>query len=85
VRRGAATNLRELGISDSASATLGISDIVNQAILRHSNVSVTRAAYMKNDGVDPRRLALMEGLELAVCNQHATGAGEADSRTDTTR
>jgi hypothetical protein len=67
-----ATNLHELGITD----------IVIQAILRHSNVSVTRASYIKNDGVDPQSLAAMEALESAVCNQHATGAIEAESRID---
>jgi hypothetical protein len=45
-------------------------------------VSVTRASYIKNDGVDPQSLAAMEALESAVCNQHATGATEAESRTD---
>ena len=61
-RRGLATNLHELGIAD----------IVIQAILRHSDVSVTRQAYIKNDGVDPRSIAAMEALETAVCNQCAT-------------
>jgi integrase len=71
-RRGLATNLHDLGIHD----------IVIQAILRHSNVSVTGASYIKNDGVDPQSLAAIEALESAVCNQHATGATEAGSRTD---
>jgi integrase len=75
-RRGLATNLHELGVAD------GIADVVIQAILRHTNVSVTRAAYIKNDAVDPRSLAATEALESAVCNQHATGATEAESRTD---
>jgi integrase len=66
-RRGLATNLHELGIRD----------IVIQAILRHSNVSVTRASYIKNDGVDPQSLAAMEVLESAACNQHATETSEA--------
>jgi len=70
-RRGLATNLHELGVSD----------IVIQAILRHSNVSVTRAAYIKNDGLDPQSLAAMEALESAVCNHSATGASDAESRT----
>jgi len=60
-RRGPATNLHDLGIAD----------IVIQAILRHSNVSVTRAAYIKNDSVDPQSLAAMQVLESAVCSQHA--------------
>jgi hypothetical protein len=67
-RRGLATNLHDLGISD----------IVIQAILRHSNVSVIREAYIKNDAVDPRSLAAMDALESAVCNQHATETSEAD-------
>jgi hypothetical protein len=46
--------------------------IVIQAILRHSDVSVTRQACIKNDAVDPRSLAAMEALESAVCNQCAT-------------
>jgi integrase len=71
-RRGLATNLHSLGIRD----------IVIQAILRHSNVSVTRASYIKNDGVDPRSLAAMEVLESAACNQNATGASEAESGAD---
>lgn len=71
-RRGLATNLHELGVAD----------VVIQAILRHTNVSVTRAAYIKNDAVDPRSLAAMEALESAVCNQHATAASDAESRTD---
>ena len=58
---------------------LGVRDIVIQAVLRHSNVSVTRAAYVLNDAVDPRSLAAMEALESAVCNQHATAAGDAAS------
>jgi integrase len=55
-RRGLATNLHELGIAD----------IVIQAIPRHSDVSVTRQAYIKRDAVDPRSLAAMATLEAAV-------------------
>lgn len=55
-RRGLATNLHEIGVAD----------IVIQAILRHSDVSVTRQAYIKNDAVDPRSLAAMQELEIAV-------------------
>jgi integrase len=65
-RRGLATNLHKLGVAD----------VVIQAILRHSDVSVTRAAYIKNDAVDRRSLAAMEVLESA-CNQHATEGSEA--------
>ena len=62
LRRGLATNLHELGIAD----------IIIQAVLRPSDVSVTRLAYIKNDGVDPQNLAAMKILETAVCNQNAT-------------
>lgn len=60
-RRGLATNLHELGIAD----------VVIQAILRHSDVSVTRKAYIKSDGVDSRSLAAMDALESAICTKHA--------------
>ena len=43
-------------------------------MLRHSDVSVTISAYIKNDADDPRGLAAMETLEFAICNQHATEA-----------
>ena len=64
-RRGLATNLHELGVAD----------IVIQAILRHSDVSVTRQAYIKNDGVDPRSLEAMKVLEQPVCNWLGIGPG----------
>ena len=32
---------------------------------------MTRAAYIKNDRVDPQSLAAMQVLESAVCSQHA--------------
>lgn len=38
------------------------------------NMSVTRAAYIKNNGLDPRSQTAMEALETAVCNQDATSA-----------
>lgn len=60
-RRGLATNLHKLGVSD----------IVIQAILRHSNVSVTRESYIKRTGVDQRSIAAMEALESLICTQHA--------------
>jgi integrase len=69
-RRGLATNLHELGVAD----------IVIQAILRHSDVSVARQAYIKNDAVDPRSLAAMEMLETAICNQHATSANAENGK-----
>jgi integrase len=68
-RRGLATNLHDLGVAD----------IVIQAILRHSDVSVTRSAYIKNDGLDPRSLAAMKTLESAVCNQYATEEQEVQT------
>jgi hypothetical protein len=61
---GLATNLHDLGVAGS----------LIRAILRHSDVSVTRQAYIKDDAVDPRSLAAMEALEKAVCNQCATTA-----------
>jgi integrase len=68
-RRGIATNLHRLGVPD----------ITIAAILRHCNVSVTRASYIKSDGVDPESMAAMQALETSMCNQNATGAGEAGS------
>jgi hypothetical protein len=56
-----------------------VAGIVIQAILRHSDVSVTRQAYIKNDAVDSRSLAAMETLELAICNQHATTAASGET------
>jgi hypothetical protein len=47
---------------------------VIQAILRHSDVSVTRQAYIKNGAVDPRSLAAMQALKTAVRYQCATAA-----------
>lgn len=55
-RRGLGTNLHELGIAD----------IVIQVMLRHSDVSITRQAYIKNDAVDPQSRAAMTALETAV-------------------
>jgi integrase len=60
-RRGLATNLHALGISD----------IVIQAILRHSDVSVTRQSYIKRTGVDDRSVAAMKALESLICTKHA--------------
>ena len=52
-RRGLATNLYELGVPD----------ITIQAILRHSDVSVTRDAYIKRSGVDRTSVEAMRKLE----------------------
>jgi len=71
-RRGLATNLHELGVAD----------IVIQAILRHSDVGVTQAAYIKNDGMDVRSLAAMEVLESAVSSQNATGGASGSQWPD---
>lgn len=53
-RRGVATNLNRLGVPDK----------VIQRILRHSNVAVTQAAYIKPEDKDSR--AAMEKFETAV-------------------
>jgi integrase len=66
-RGGLATNLHQLEVAD----------IVIQAILRHSDVAVTREAYIKRDGVDPRSLSAMQALQTLICNQYATKANEA--------
>ncbi|HET7349182.1 MAG TPA: tyrosine-type recombinase/integrase [Acidobacteriaceae bacterium] len=66
-RRGLATNLHRLGVAD----------IVIQAILRHSDVAVTRDAYIDRDAVDPRSLAAMAALQTLICNQYTTTAPEA--------
>ena len=60
-RRGLATNLHALGVSD----------IVIQAILRHSDVSVTRQSYIKRTGVDDRSLVALKTLESLICTKHA--------------
>ena len=63
-RRGLATNLHELGVTD----------ITIQAILRHSDVSVTRQSYIKNDAVDSQSQVAMAALEAAVKDQQKTTA-----------
>ena len=50
-RRGLATNLRALGVDD----------LTIKEILRHSDVSVTRAAYIKR--VDEKSVEAMDKLE----------------------
>jgi integrase len=64
-RRGLATNLYALGVPDT----------VIQAILRHSNVAVTRQSYIKHTGVDERSVAAMKALESQICTKHAPGSG----------
>ena len=63
-RRGPATNLHQLGVAD----------IVIQAILRHSDVAVTRESYIRRDGVDPRSVAAMEALQRLICDRYATSS-----------
>lgn len=53
-RRGLATNLHRLGVADK----------VIQAILRHSNVAVTQACYIKTAGADA--IEAMRSLEDAA-------------------
>jgi len=55
-RRGLATNLHEPGIED----------IVIAAILRHSDVDVTRKAYIKSSSLDPQSIAAMQRFSSAL-------------------
>jgi len=59
-RRGLATNLNRLGVDDS----------VIQRILRHSNVAVTQACYIKTAGEDAK--AAMQKLETALNDTYVT-------------
>ena len=59
-RRGLATNLNRLGVDDS----------VIQRILRHSNVAVTRACYIKTASEDAK--AAMQKLETALNDTYVT-------------
>ena len=56
--------------------TSSVSTIVIQAILRHSDVAVTREAYIKRDGIDPQSAAAMEALEALVCSRYSTKTSE---------
>jgi integrase len=67
-RRGLATNLHQLSVAD----------IVIQAILRHSNVAVTRESYIKRDGVDPQSLAAMQALETQLDELSLTEVAERE-------
>jgi integrase len=58
-RRGLATNLHSLGVQDK----------VTQSILRHSNVAVTQACYIKTVSEDSA--AAMKLLEAVLCTQSA--------------
>lgn len=53
-RRGLATNLHDLGVDDKTI----------QAILRHSNVAVTQACYIKT--LRKQSIAAMQKLEMVV-------------------
>jgi integrase len=55
LRRGLATNLHHLGVQDKTI----------QAILRHSNVSVTQACYIKAANRDSVRA--LESLDAVLC------------------
>jgi integrase len=72
-RRGLATNLHDLGVDDKTI----------QAILRHSNVAVTQACYIKT--LPQQSIAAMQKLEMLVdlssliCNPSATEPAKAES------
>jgi integrase len=59
-RRGLATNLHRLGVDDKTI----------QAILRHSNVAVTQACYIKTVSADA--IAAMQQLESAIPFSHCS-------------
>jgi integrase len=61
-RRGLATILHQLKVQD----------ITIQAILRHSDVAVTRRSYIKTSGVDSESMAAMRALETSMDNQRTT-------------
>ena len=58
LRRGLASNLHRLGVQD----------MVIQRILRHSNVSVTQACYLKTANQDSvRALASLDAVLCPAC------------------
>ena len=63
-RRGLATNLHDLGVDDKTV----------QAIMRHSNISLTMNIYVKS--VDERRVSAMDTLseKLGICTVVAPSA-----------
>lgn len=61
-RRGLATNLHRLGVADK----------VIQAILRHSNVAVTQACYIKTAGADAiEAMRFLEDAAMQSNRKHA--------------
>ena len=61
-RRGLATNLHRLGVADK----------VIQAILRHSNVAVTQACYIKTAGADAiEAMRSLEDAAMQTNHKHA--------------
>lgn len=63
-RRGLASNLNRLGVDDS----------VIQAILRHSSVAITQAAYIKTsrpDTVEAMRLLSKKMMDSGICSSSA--------------
>ena len=67
-RRGLATNLHDLGVDDKTI----------QAILRHSDVSVTQKCYVKT--LPKQTVAAMQMLESALCADCAPGAAVFDPK-----
>ncbi len=65
-RRGLATNLKRLGVSDN----------VIKNILRHSSVEVTRRSYIKM--VDPDSIEAMEKLQCATAVQQLASSQQGD-------
>ena len=59
-RRGLATNLHQMGVDD----------LTIQAILRHSNVSVTQSCYIKTASSETK--AAMQKIELALNDTNVT-------------
>lgn len=68
---GLATNLRQLGVAD----------MTIQAILRHSNVAVTRESYIKRDGLDPQSFAAMQALEKRL-DGYSADSSMSTARSD---
>ena len=66
-RRGLATNLHDLGVDDKTI----------QAILRHSNVSVTQKCYIKS--LPKQTKAAMNHFENALCAERALEVNSEDA------